>query len=325
MADLSTVYLGIELGCPLIVAASPLSRDLASVRRFEDAGAAAVVLFSVFQEQFEPLPDILDPAASTAELERGDFLTRPHEYLELVAAATSAVDIPLVASINVTSIGHWLDFVPHLEQAGARAIELSVFQVSEDPFLGSAALEAATVELIEEVRERTRLPLAVKISPYSTSLVHTAVHLCEAGAAGLVLFQRFYQPDIDIERCELATDLDLSAPHEVAEPISGLLRLYGRVGCSLAASGGVHDVEQAVACLFAGADAVMLCSALLEHGPQRLACVRRDLATWLDRHQFSSVREIRGEAVRTWHAQAVEETGGTACESGSATWQEVNE
>ncbi len=324
MADLSALYLGMELDCPLIVAASPLSRDLGSVRRLEDSGAAAVVLFSVFQEQFEPLPDLLDPAARMADLERGDFLTRPHEYLELVAAAAAAVEIPVVASVNVASIGHWLDFVPHLEQAGARALELSIFQVSDDPFFASAAVEAARVELVEETRERTRVPLAVKISPYSTNLVHAAVDLCEAGATGLVLFQRFYQPDIDIERCELTTDLELSRPRDVSGPIAGLLDLYGRVGCSLAASGGVHDVEQVVACLLAGADAVMLCSTLLEHGPERLARVRRDLATWLDRHQFSSVREVYGRAARTWQARSAAD-GAAGRQAGTTAWQEVSE
>ncbi|RMF23771.1 MAG: dihydroorotate dehydrogenase-like protein, partial [Deltaproteobacteria bacterium] len=282
MADLSTGYLGMELDCPLVVAASPLSRDLGSVRRLEDAGAGAIVLFSVFQEQFEPLPDLLDPQASSAELVRGDFLTRPHEYLELVSAAAAALRIPVIPSINVAHAGHWLDFVPHLEQAGARALELSIYQVSDDPYVASAALEAAVVELVEEVRGRTGMPLAVKISPYLTSLVHAATGIWQAGAAGLVLFQRFCQPDVDIERCRLLTDLELSVPAEVSLRIGGLLELYGRVGCSLAASGGVHDAEQALACILAGADAVMLCSALLEHGPEYLADVRRGLEEWLE-------------------------------------------
>ncbi|RMD83794.1 MAG: dihydroorotate dehydrogenase-like protein [Candidatus Dadabacteria bacterium] len=296
MADLSTDYMGMRLSTPLVASASPLSRQASTVQELERAGIGAVVLFSLFEEQFDPLPEQLDPRARDCPLERGDFLTRPHEYLEHLARLSATAGIPILASVSVSRPGRWIDYVPHLAEAGAAAVEISLYPVLEDPFLSSTAIEAAAVELVEEVAWRSELPIAVKLPPYLSAPVAFCRRLVEAGAQALVLFQRPYHPDIDIERCELVTDLELSAPADVRLPVAGVLALREYVRADLAATGGIHDLEQVVAVLMAGAKVAMLCSVLLERGPEYAGELCRQLNAWLDRRGYSTVAEVRGRA-----------------------------
>jgi len=307
MADLSTTYLGLPLANPLVPSASPLSRSVDNVKRMEDAGAAAVVLHSLFEEQLTFESTVLDRYLSvsadsyweaiTYYPEPSDFVLPPEQYLEHVRAAKEAVDIPIIGSLNGVSSGGWTDYARLIEQAGADALELNVYFVPTDPLLSGAAIEQSTVELVREVRRTVHIPVAVKLSPYYSNLAHLAHLLGEAGADGLVLFNRFNQPDIDLETLEVVPRPLISRNghgEALRLPLRWIAILCSRVPVDLAASGGVHAAEDVLKLLMVGAHVTMLASTLLLHGVDRLAAIRAALDTWLDEHEYESVAQLRG-------------------------------
>ncbi len=299
MADLTTAYMGLRLDCPLVASATPLAREIDQVHRLEEAGAGALVLYSLFEEQFSSQPGgqrgaPTRPAAAASEpFERDEFLTRPHEYLEHLARLRREVSMPLLASVSVARLGHWLDFAGQLEQAGADGIELSLYRVACDPFVSSAAVEAGFVELCEALCARVQVPVAVKLPLQVTAPASLGQRLERAGARSLVLFHRFCQPDIDIERRRFVTDLDLSTAGDASAVLNAISLLRPHVDLSLAASGGMHSSTDAVAAIMVGADVVMMCSALLRHGVEHLGRVRSELSRWLEEHDIERPSQIR--------------------------------
>jgi dihydroorotate dehydrogenase (fumarate) len=276
--DLSTRYLGIDLPHPLMPGASPLCEDLDSVRRLEDAGAAAIVMPSLFEE----------------EIERHAVARRPDDYLELIGCIKAAVDVPVIASLNGTTSSEWLAHARLIEEAGADALELNVYYLPTDPAETSAEVERRLVQSVRVLHDEVKLPLAIKLSPFFSALPHLAAELHRAGASGLVMFNRFYQADIDPERLQARPALHLSDPSELLLRLRWLAILHARVRGSLAVSGGVHSVPDVVRAVMAGADAVQLVSALLMHGPSYLAVVKAGLSHWLEEHQYSSLSQIQG-------------------------------
>jgi dihydroorotate dehydrogenase (fumarate) len=302
--DLSTTYLGLPLPHPLITGASPLVDHMDLVRRLEDAGAAAITMHSLFEEQLAMEADATWHAMEThahAHAEamsyfprQADFALAPDQYLEQIRRIKAAVAVPVIASLNGISGEGWTSYARQIEQAGADALELNMYVVAADPRESGAAIEQRLVAITRAVRAAVALPIAVKLSPYLSSLAHVAVTLDEAGANGLVLFNRFYQPDLDIERLDVVPTLRLSDPSELLLRLRWLAILSGRVRASLAATGGVHAVEDVVKAVMAGAHAVQLVSSLLTHGPERLAVLRRELETWMEEREYDSIRQMRG-------------------------------
>jgi dihydroorotate dehydrogenase (fumarate) len=306
--DLSTTYLGLQLASPLVPSASPLSRSLDTIRRMEDAGAAAVVMHSLFDEQIERethvLHHYLDVSADTGYWEAtsyspepDEFTLAPDQYLEHVRRARDAAGIPIIASLNGVSAGGWLKYARLIEQAGADALELNVYVVPTDSRLAGARLDESTFEMVRQVRKSVSIPLAIKLSPFYSNLAHLARELDAIGVDGLVLFNRFNQPDIDLEALEVVTRPLISHDGDgeaLRLPLRWIAMLHGRIGADLAATGGVHSAEDAVKLLLVGASVTMLASALLLHGVGRLHTVKEDLVAWLEAHEYDSVAQLRG-------------------------------
>jgi dihydroorotate dehydrogenase (fumarate) len=302
--DLATDYLGLRLPSPLVMSSSPLCEDLDAVRRAEDAGAGAVVLHSLFEEQLDLESRDLDrhlsqhtytfAEATTYFPEMASYNLGPDGYLEHVRRAKAAVDIPVVASLNGVSSGGWIDYARAIEQAGADALELNVYFVPTDPALTGAEVEEMYVDLVRDVRLRVALPLAVKLSHFFSAIPNVAHRLDRAGADGLVLFNRFYQPDLDVERLEVVPNLILSTSGELRLRLRWVAILFGHVDVDLAVTGGVHTAEDVVKAVMAGAAATMMTSALLKHGVDHLARVRAALLAWMEEHEYESVRQMRG-------------------------------
>ncbi len=287
---LTTQYLGLELDSPLILGASPWSLDLDVARRAEDAGASAIVMASLFEEQL---------GAAGAELtyyppDRGEFMVRPDEYLERIAALKSALRIPVIASLNGSRKHHWLSYAALMDQAGADALELNVYRVSTDFERSGDSLERETLDMVRMVVESTSIPVAVKLQPYYTSLAHFAGSVVNAGARGLVLFNRFYQPDIDIEGFERSPRIELSRSSELLLRLSWLAALSPFVRASLAATGGARSAADVLKAVLAGADAVQLVSEILAHGVGRFTAIRKELTEWLTGRGYPSLACIRG-------------------------------
>jgi dihydroorotate dehydrogenase (fumarate) len=310
MADLRTEYLGLDLRHPIVASASPLSRTLDGVRRLEDAGAAAVVLFSLFEEQIvqenqafehlttvsaESFPEALGYFPAAAEYEVG-----PDAYLELVLRAREAVDIPVIASLNGTTGDGWTGYARLLHQAGAHALELNIFYVAVDAALTGREVEQRYVDVVRAVRAAVPIPVAVKLGPFFSAFGEMARRIVEAGADGLVLFNRFYQPDFDLERREVVPDLDLSSTAEIRLPLLWLAVLHGRLKAALAATTGVQSASEVVKYIMAGADVVMTTSAqlppppLLRHGAGHIDTLVTGLDAWLDAHGYDDVARLRG-------------------------------
>jgi len=301
--DLTARYLGFDLPHPLVCGASPLGGDLDQVRRLEDAGAAAIVLPSLFEEQVEadssatrwnpnPVPQSELPFA--VEPWPAEFRLDPEAHLEHLRQVKAAVAVPIIASLNGTTLGGWLAYARLLEQAGADALELNVYGLATDPEASSRAIEEGTLEMLSAVSDAVMVPVAVKLSPYYSALAHFARSLDRGGADGLVLFNRFYQPDVDLDRFEVRPELHLSDSKELLLRLRWLAILRGRIEGSLIASGGVHRAEDVVKAIACGADAVQLVSELLRHGPERLAALRRDIEFWLERNEFDGLSELQG-------------------------------
>jgi dihydroorotate dehydrogenase (fumarate) len=302
--NLSTTYLGLELPHPLMPGASPLVDDLDTVRQLEDAGAAALIMRSLFEEQL--ILQQMDRMEHTDSHEEAfaeavsfvptvpAFTLGPEEYLEQIRKIKAAVDLPVIASLNGMRLGGWLNFARLVQEAGADALELNVYFLATEPKDTGMEVEGRVLNMLKEVRAAVRIPIAVKLSPYYSSLAHFARELEHTGADGLVLFNRFYQADIDTEELEVLRTLELSNPYELRLRLRWLAVLSDQVSASLAVSGGVHTALDAVKAIMSGAHAVQMVSALLKNGPAYLAKVRRGLQEWLEEHEYESLQQMRG-------------------------------
>ena len=303
--DLTTTYLGLTLRSPLVIgAAAPLSEDLDTLKQLEDAGAAAIVLHSIFEEQIHQ--DALElhyhfEQGTHSFAEAITYLPEPEVfhvgtelYLEHIRQAKEALDTPIIGSLNGSSFGGWVDYAVGIEEAGADALELNLYWMPIDFDRSGAEVEENYLEVVRQVNARITIPLAVKLSPFFSSTANMAKRLSDAGADALVLFNRFYQPDIDIEELEVRPSLLLSSPQELRLPMHWIAILYGRVAADLAASSGIHNAQDVVRLLMAGADVTTLVSALLRHGIEYLSVIERDLREWLEEHEYASVAQLRG-------------------------------
>ncbi len=301
--DLSTTYLGLPLAHPIVPGAGPLADDLDMVKRLEDAGAPAIVMRSLFEEQLEDEQLAVHQAydgRTFVSAEASSFLPMPSglalgpdEYLEQLRRIVEAVDVPVIASLNGASPGGWLEFARLMQRAGASALELNLYQLVTDPEQPARSVEAQLAFIVRSVKAQVDIPVAVKLSPFFTSLVHFAADLDEAGADGLILFNRFLQPDIDVEDLEVEPRLSLSHPSELLLRLRWLAIVSGHFRGSLAASGGVHDTLGALKAVMCGAHSVQMVSALLRHGPEHLTEVRDGLARWLEEHEYESLSQAR--------------------------------
>jgi dihydroorotate dehydrogenase (fumarate) len=303
--DLTTSYLGMELRTPLVASASPLSEDVDSIRALEDGGIAAVVLHSLFEEQIVKEQVELHERTAVSEMSYAEALTYfpvpssnwrkgPDEYLEHVQAAKAAVDVPIIASLNGASLGGWIEFAGLLEEAGADALELNIYAIPTESELASSEIEGRYINIVRSVRDTVRIPVAVKIGPFFTNLAYMAREFEAAGANGLVLFNRFYQPDIDLESLEVVPNLLLSTPQALRLPLRWIAILRGQFGGSLAATSGVHWAHDVLKMLLVGADVTMLCSTLIRHGSEVIATIESGMSDWLERHEYESVRQMQG-------------------------------
>lgn len=302
--DLSTTYMGLKLNNPLVPSASPLSREIGNIREMEDAGASAVVLYSLFEEQLKHDALELDhflsrDSDSYAEAlsyfpNMGEYNLGPEAYLEHVAAANKAVDIPVIASLNGHTAGGWVDFASKLEQAGADAIELNIYSVAADPKLTGSQVEQRYIDIVSAVKSKVSIPVAVKLSPSFSAFANMATRLDEAGADGLVLFNRFYQPDIDLAELEVKPSVTLSSSVSARLPMRWIAILCGRIRASLAASGGVHTRQDILKLLMVGADITTMTSVLLEKGVGHLTELKEGLLRWMEEHEYESVEQLKG-------------------------------
>src|SRR5579864_6180632 len=304
MIDLSTSYLGLNLATPLVASASPLSRDLDGVRRLEDAGASAVVLYSLFEEQLRQEEMDLDyhlneGTESFAESitffpQASEFHTGPEGYLKHIRKCKAAVKIPIIASLNGTTLGGWTKFAAQIERAGADAIECNIYSIPTDPKVAGADIEKTYLDILAAVKSAVKIPVAVKLSPFFSNMANMAHRLDAAGADALVLFNRFYQPDIDLEELEIRPNVLLSTPHALRLPLTWIGILFGRLKANLAATSGVHGAEDVIKLLMVGANVTMLCSSLMRHGVNHLRHVEREVREWMEEHEYESVQQMQG-------------------------------
>ena len=304
MPDLRTSYLGLQLKNPLVPSASPLSRDLDTARRLEDAGAGALVMYSLFEESVEQEDeelatmlhhqDIGFPEATTFRPVPTDYRTGLEAYLEQVQALKESLEIPVIASLNGTTTGGWLENARKVEWAGADAIELNVYYIAADPAEDAQTVEARYIDLLRALRQEVRVPITVKLSPQFSSLANLVHRLEEVGASGVSLFNRFYQPDLDLENLRVRPVAQLSRSADLLLPARWIAILAGRVGVSLATTGGIHTAEDALKALFAGSDVAHMCSALLKRGPEYLGEVLADMDGWLEEREYESVSQLKG-------------------------------
>jgi dihydroorotate dehydrogenase (fumarate) len=302
--DLSTTYLGLTLKNPIVPSASPLSQRVEDIRKLEDAGAAAVVMFSIFEEQLHHDAEALDHlmtagTESFAEAlsyfpETGSYQVGPDQYLDLIQKAVAAVKIPVIGSLNGMSNEGWIDYAKRIEQAGAHALELNTYYVATDPNLTGSDVETLYLDVVRAVKAAVKIPVAVKLSPFFSSMANMARRLDQAGADGLVLFNRFYQPDFDLNEMEVLSDLKLSTPYEMRLPLRWIAILHGHLEASLAATTGVYSGADVVKCILAGADAVQVCSALLKGGIGNLRAMLKELETWMGEKEYESVTQMKG-------------------------------
>jgi dihydroorotate dehydrogenase (fumarate) len=311
--DLSTTYLGLKLKNPVVAAASPLTADLDFLKRLEDTGAAAAVLHSLFEEQLAHEAAELDHLTrqgteSFAESlsyfpEPEDFRLGPEEYLEHIRRAKAALGIPVIASLNGTTAGGWTKYAMQMEQAGADALELNVYFVAADVNMDGRAVEDLHVDILKAVKAAVRIPVALKLSPYFSGMAAMAKRLDQAGADGLVLFNRFYQPDIDLENLEVVPNLVLSSEYEMRLPLRWIAILHGRLRASLAATSGIATAPGVLKMLMAGADAVQICSVLLRKGIGEVRAILDQMGNWMREHEYESVTQMKGSLSQRAAAQ----------------------
>jgi dihydroorotate dehydrogenase (fumarate) len=308
MIDLTTAYLGLRLKSPLVASSSPLTESLENIQRLEEAGAAAVVLPSIFEEQLT-----LESSAMDRDLTRGtesfaealsyfpeyeDFRHGQDVYLAQIRRAKSACSIPILASLNGATASGWVRFAKEIEQAGADALELNTYSLATGYSDTSATIEKGIVDLVRQVKAATSIPVAVKLSPQFTSIPHLAMELDRAGADGLVLFNRFYQPDFDIENLDVKPKLVLSRPEELLLRLHWIAILYGDLRADLAVTGGIHSAEGVLKSIMAGAQVAMTTSSLLTKGISHLTTMQNDLIRWMEEHEYESIRQMRGSLSR---------------------------
>jgi dihydroorotate dehydrogenase (fumarate) len=304
MVDLATTYMGIALKNPIVPSASPLSAELGNIKRMEDAGAGAVTLHSLFEEQIES-----EAEALSYYLERGtdmyrealsyfppveDYRREPEEYLEHIRKAKEAVDIPIIASLNGITPGGWVDYAKRFEEAGADAIELNIYFIPTGFDLMSYDIEDLYVKIMKKVKSQVAIPVAMKLSPYFSAMPHMASMLDAEGADALVLFNRFYQPDLDIENLEVTPNLVLSRSAEMRLPLRWIAILYGHVDASMALTTGIHTPEDVIKAIMAGADVANVCSVLLKEGIGKISELLRGVTLWMDEHEYASIEEMKG-------------------------------
>jgi dihydroorotate dehydrogenase (fumarate) len=303
--DLTTNYLGLTLRSPLVVgAAAPLTEDIDNIKRMEDAGAAAVVLHSLFEEQLSQERLALHhhfeygtrsfAEALTYFPEPEIFHVGADAYLDHIRQAKASVNMPIIASLNGSTLGGWIDYAKNIEQAGADALELNVYQVSTDVNQTGAEVEQTYIDLLRGVKEEVNIPVAIKISPYFSSMANMAKRLTEAGADGLVLFNRFYQPDIDIEELEVVSNVLLSTPQAMRLPMRWIAILYGRLNVDFAATSGIHRGHDVLKLVMAGANVTEIVSVLLRHGIHHIADLEAEMLRWMEENEYDSIRQMRG-------------------------------
>ena len=308
MIDLTTTYLGLKLRNPLVVSPSPLSEQIGNILRMEDAGASAVVLHSLFEEQILIESQQLDESLSAGTESFAESLSYfpdlthykigPEAYLELIRKAKQAVNIPIIASLNGTSTGGWIKYAKQMEQAGADALELNIFFVANDPKLTSEQVEELYTSLVSHVKASVKIPVAVKLAPYFSAMANMAKKLDQAGADGLVLFNRFYQPDFDLETLDVKPTLALSTSGELLLRLHWVATLYGQVKADMAVTGGVHTAQDVLKAMMAGGRVAMTTSAILKHGIEHLETILADLRAWMEEHEYESIRQMQGSMSR---------------------------
>ena len=305
MTDLRTKYLGLDLKNPLVPSASPLSRSLDTARQLEDAGAAALVMYSLFEEELRHEEEGAARFLIHQEIGFGEadsflpfhehaYARGLEQYLEQVAALKRSLEIPVIASLNGVTLSGWVEHGKELQQAGADALELNVYYIAADLHEPASVIEARYLELLRELRSHVSVPITMKLSPQFSALSNFVMRLEEAGADGVALFNRFYQPDIDLQHMRVTPRLNLSTSADALIAMRWIAILHGRVQLSLAATGGVHSAEDALKMVLAGADVTHLCSALLQHGPQRLAEILKDMEDWLENSGYDSLESVKG-------------------------------
>ncbi len=302
--DLTTRYLGLNLRTPLVPSSSPLSDDLDNIKQLEDSGASAIVLHSIFEEQVRGEIEAVEhhlsyTTDSLAEAQSffpksTEFMAGPDEYLGKVRKAKDAVRIPIIASLNGTAIGSWVDYAKKIQQAGADALELNLYAIPTELDKTSAEVEQSYIEIVKAVKGSVQIPVAVKLSPFFSSIANFAKQLDQVGVNGLVLFNRFYQPDINLDEMEVQANLQLSTPHEMRLPLRWIAILYGRIKADLAATSGIHTGKDVIKMLMAGADVTMLCSVLFSKGLGIIREIETEMAEWLSEHDYQSVRQLQG-------------------------------
>ncbi len=302
--DLTTTYMGLKLKNPIVPSASPLSHSVESVKAMEDAGAAAVVVYSLFEEQINHESGELDHylthgTESFAEAlnyfpEPSQFRLTPVQYLEHISKLKKNTNIPIIGSLNGVSKGGWVKYAKSIEEAGADALELNVYYVATDPKLSGSEVENMYVDALKSVKENVKIPVAIKLSPYFSSMANMAKKLDEAGADALVLFNRFYQPDFNLEKLEVEPNLMLSTNWEMRLPLRWIAILYGQIKANMAATSGIHKEEDVIKVMMAGADAAMVCSELLVNGIGRITQILKGMEKWMEENQYSSIQMMKG-------------------------------
>jgi dihydroorotate dehydrogenase (fumarate) len=302
--DLTTTYLGMKLKNPLVPSASPLSQTVDSIRQLEDAGAAAVVMYSLFEEQIAQETETLDHYLSSNKYiyaestdfypEVYEFNTGPEEYLNLISAAKHAVDIPIIGSLNGISTGGWTEYAEKIQEAGADALELNVYYIPTDITMSGADVEKMYLDVVKAVKGAVSIPVAVKLNPYFSATANMAYQISEAGADGLVMFNRFYQPDFDLDELAVVPSLVLSTDYEMRLPLRWVAILYGKVKADMAITSGVHTYEDVLKAMMAGANIAMMASELLMGGVERIPAILDEIAIWMDENEYESITQMRG-------------------------------
>ncbi len=302
--DLRTKYLGLELKNPIMPSASPLSKDLGKIKKLEDAGASAIVMWSLFEEEIESEQLELHfrtsiHSESYAEAlsyfpEFSEYKIGPEYYLEQIRKIKESVKVPVIASLNGKSMGGWIEYAKKIEEAGADALELNIYFLATDVNKSGVEIEKLYIDIVKEVRKSVNIPIAVKLSPYFNSVAWIANELTKAGANGLILFNRFYQPDIDLENLEVVPNVILSSPYSNRLPLRWIAILYGRVNADLAATSGISSAEDVIKMIMAGASVTQMFSALIKYGEKHIAKVLEDMKIWMEEHEYESIEQMKG-------------------------------